>query len=195
MEKSIELDFVEQQIQELELNKIEHLFVPEIVNFLENSHDRFKDHYIPKIEQNFLLLIQSFPHNNNITTLLNLFLKFQIQFKQHIEIEEQTMFPYAKTLYQSSQKNLTSALILHFSEYKAKDFALSHEHTECYLTEIIFMLQQQEEVKHHFIYNILQKQLCQFDSEIRTHAWVEDNVLLKKLVEIEEALELFVTEH
>ena len=65
-------------------------------------------------------------------------------------------------------------------------------HFKFYLTEIIFLFQKQQEIQNHTIYNVLIKQLCQFDNEIKTHAWIEDNVLVKKVKEIEDALEDFV---
>ena len=70
--------------------------VKDIIEFLEFSHQRFINESIPKIEQNFLLLIKYFEGNNELSTLFKLFLKFQVDFINHIEIEEKTIFPYSK---------------------------------------------------------------------------------------------------
>lgn len=181
------------KIEELAPENFDEYSVRLIVDFLEASHQRFCNQLIPEIEQNFLLLIDYFQHNNNLKTLFNLFLKFQIDFKQHICIEKKTMFPYAKILYKASISNfIAPALFIHFSKYSVKDFINSHENSECYLTEIIFLFQKQQEVQNHTIYNVLIKQLYQFNNEIKTHAWIEDNILVSKVREIEEALENFV---
>ena len=125
--------------------------------------------------------------------MFNLFLKFQVDLKQHIEIEEKTIFPYSEVLYQASISNSMQAILLiHFSKYCVADFANSHSNNECYLTEIIFLLLQQEELKNHPVYNILLKQICQLDNELKTHGWVEDNVLVNKVEEIEVAISKFV---
>lgn len=171
----------------------EELNVLGLVDYLEASHRYFFDEAIPKIEQSFMLLLSYHQNDNSLSTLFNLFLKFEIELKSHVQIEEQKYFPYARTLYCSSRKNLTSALMLHFSRYSAKDFALSHEHTECYLTEIITLLANQKYMDGHPVFNILLKQLKCLDEEIRTHGWVEDHILVSKLTEIEEAFEAFVT--
>ncbi|MDF1676753.1 MAG: hypothetical protein P1U44_13640 [Vicingaceae bacterium] len=181
------------KVEELAPKNFDEYSVQLIVDFLEISHQRFCNQLIPEIEQNFLLLIDYFQDNNTLKILFNLFLKFQIDFKQHVRIEEKTMFPYAKILYKASISNsITPALFIHFSKYNIKDFINSHKKSECYLTEIIFLFQKQQEIQNHTIYNVLIKQLCQFDNEIKTHAWIEDNVLVKKVKEIEDALEDFV---
>jgi len=181
------------KVEELAPKNFDEYSVQLIVDFLEESHQRFCNQLIPEIEQNFLLLMGYFQHSNNLKILFNLFLKFQVDFKQHIQIEEKTLFPYAKILYKASISNsITSALFIHFSKYCIRDFINSHKKSECYLTEIIFLFQKQQEIQNHTIYNVLIKQLCQFDNEIKTHAWIEDNVLVKKVKEIEDALEDFV---
>jgi len=169
--------------------------VKDIIEFLEFSHQRFINESIPKIEQNFLLLIKYFEGNNELSTLFKLFLKFQVDFINHIEIEEKTIFPYSKTLYQASVSNSIEAILLiHFSEYSVSVFSNSHKNNEQYLTEIIFMLIKQDNLKNHPVYNILLKQICSFDNEIKTHGWLEDNVLVEKVEEIERAISIFINQ-
>lgn len=176
-------------------NSLTDFTVTEIVSFLEASHDRFIHAIIPKIEQNFLVLNDYFQDNNNLKILFKLFLKFEQDFKQHIAIEENTLFPYAKNIYKASVgHSVTQALFIHFGKYSVKDFIDGHKNNECYLTEIIFLFQKQTEMHDHTIYNVLMKQMCQLDNEIKTHGWIEDNVLVNKVMEIENALEKFVNE-
>lgn len=179
--------------QEFETNNFEVFSVKILVDFLKSSHQRFLNQSIPKIEQNFLMLVNYFEENNKIKTLFKLFIKFQVDFKHHIEIEEKTIFPYSEILYKAScSKSMEAILLIHFGNYSIADFAASHENNECYLTELIFLLSQQEELKGHPVYNVLLKQLCQFDNELKTHGWIEDNVLVKKVEEIELAITNFV---
>lgn len=173
---------------------LDNFSVEEIVAFLEVSHQRFFNQLIPKIEQNFLLLIDYYQDNVSLKTLFNLFLKFEIDFKQHTQIEEQTLFPYVKNLYKASISNsITTALFIHFGQYSVNDFLNDHENSECYITEIIFLFQKQKEIQNHTIYNVLIKQLCQLDNEIKTHGWIEDNVLVNKVTLIENAIAGFVS--
>ena len=88
-------------LENKELNTIsfEAYSVNVLVDFLEKSHQRFLNFSIPKIEQNFLMLIKYFENNNELNILFKLFLKFQVNLKQHIELEEKTIFPYSKVLY------------------------------------------------------------------------------------------------
>lgn len=181
------------KVEQLELKNFDRYSVKIIVDFLKRSHQRFTNESIPKIEQNFLLLIKNYEDDNRLRTLFNLFLKFEIKLKQHIQIEEKTLFPYTETLYRASIGNsLPALLLIHFGKYSVQDFADSHKNSECYLTEIIYLLGQQIELKNHPIYNILLSQMNLLNSEIKTHAWIEDNVLVKKVTEIEQAITSFV---
>jgi iron-sulfur cluster repair protein YtfE (RIC family) len=179
--------------KELEVSNFEAYSVEVLIDFLKGSHQIFTNKSIPKIEQSFLMLVKYFDENNELNTLFKLFLKFQVDFKQHIEIEEKTIFPYSEVLHKASlSKSVKAILLIHFSKYSIADFVSSHENNECYLTEIIFLLNQQETLKSHPVYNILLKQICQFDNELKTHGWLEDNVLVKKVEEIELAISNFV---
>ena len=183
------------KVQQLDIREFNGYSVKIIIEFLKSSHHRFTNESIPKIEQNFLLLMRNFEENQELKTIFNLFMKFQAELNQHIQIEEKTMFPYAETLYRASVSNsLPALLLIHFGNYSVQDFANSHENNEQYLTEIIFLMENRAELKGHSIYNILLKQICHLDNEIKTHAWIEDNVLVKKVIEIEEAVTGFVDE-
>jgi regulator of cell morphogenesis and NO signaling len=177
----------------LEVDNFEAYPVEVLIDFLKTSHQRFLNQSIPKIEQNFLILVKFFHEHNDLKTIFNLFLKFQLDFKQHLEIEEKTIFPYAEVLHKASlSRSMEAVLLIHFSKYSIADFASSHEKNECYLTEIIFLLNQHMPLKSHPIYNILLQQICQFDNELKTHGWLEDNVLVKKVEEIEFSISNFI---
>ena len=166
-----------------------------IVDFLEASHQRFFEKSIFEIEQNYLLLIKVFPNNDQLPIIFNLFLKFQVDLKQHTCIEEKTIFVYAKTIYQAIQTNsLAAMLLIHFGEYSTESFANSHLHNEQYLTEIAFLLKQQEELQSHPLFQRLLNQLVKMDKELKNHAWIEDSLLVKKTKEIEQAIYLIVND-
>jgi regulator of cell morphogenesis and NO signaling len=174
-------------------NDFKEYSVRTIIEFLKKSHQEFTEKAIPKIEQLFLILVKNHPNNNQLKTLFNLFLKFEIDLRQHISIEEKTLFPYTETLYRASVANSLQALLLiYFGKHSIKDFANSHENNECYLTEIIYLLEQQKGFKNNTAYNILLRQITQLNDELKIHAWIEDNVLVRKVNAIEQAVSLFV---
>lgn len=179
--------------EELKVKYFDSYSVKSIIEFLKKSHREFTRKSIPKIEQNFLILVKNHPNNNRLQTLFNLFIKFEIDFKHHISIEEKTLFPYTETLYRASIANSLQALLLiHFGEYSVSDFANSHENNECYLSEIIHLLEHQTGFENNIAFNILLNQMTQLNNEIKIHSWIEDNVLVKKVKEIEQAVSQFV---
>ena len=175
------------------LNEISDYNVDKLVNFLMASHRSFLNKSIPKIEQNFLLIIKHYQNNNNLKIILNLFIKFQIDFMEHIQIEEKTIFPYSRTIYKASiDSSIQTLLLVHFSKYSINDFLNNHKNTECFLSEILYLLSREVDLKNEPLYNILTKQIRQLDHEIKSHAWVEDNILVNKVRAIEIAVNNFI---
>ncbi len=174
-------------------NDFKDYSVQMIIEFLKKSHLQFTEHAIPKIEQNFLMLVKNNPNNIQLRTLFNLFIKFEIELEHHISIEEKKIFPYAETLYRASIANSLEALLLiHFGKCSIEDFANTHENNECYLNEIILFLEHQKGFENNTAFNILMSQITQLNHDIKIHAWIEDNVLVKKVIAIEHAVSHFV---
>jgi len=128
-----------------EIEVIQDYAVDELVSFLKQSHKRFLNNSIPKIEQEFLRIIDSDKENQELSVLFNLFVKFQIHFNQHLQIEERSFFPYIETLYQATRvnNNLMPVLLIHYGKYSIKDFENTHVDGENDLTEIIFLVEKQ----------------------------------------------------
>jgi len=174
-------------------NDFKEYSVQTIIEFLKKSHQEFTEKAIPKIEQHFLILVKNHPVNNQLKTLFNLFIKFEIDLNHHILIEEKTLFPYTETLYRASiSHSLQALLLIHFGEYSVNNFANSHENNECYLSEIIYLLERQKGFENNTAFNILLRQITQLNDELKIHAWIEDNVLITKVKAIEQAVSHFV---
>lgn len=180
--------------KQVEREFVEEFSVDELVGYLKKSHQFFFDQSIPKIEQNFLLLTKYYQDHHQLKVIFRLFLKFQIDLRQHIEIEEKVFFPYIETLYQSTRENssLLPVLLIHYGKYSIQDFADTHKDSECYLTEIILLLKEQKTISNHSIFRLLLTQLCKLNDSIKTHSWIEDEVLVKKVIEIENVVTNFV---
>ena len=76
-EKHQEILEVLNSLENTNRNSLNSFSVTEIVDFLTDSHTRFTNVCIPKIEQNFMLLIDYFQDNDNLKILFNLFLKLK----------------------------------------------------------------------------------------------------------------------
>ncbi len=136
-----------------------------VVDWLQNAHRRFEHEIIPKIEQDFLSLIRLLPNTPSLPVIFNLFLKFQMEMKLHMEIEEQKIYP-AFLSESNSGANAEVNELLH-----------SHEGSEPFLEEIILLIERSNFSENPFC-QVLLSRLKRFEQDLRDHAWVEDHVLL-----------------
>ncbi|HIP31122.1 MAG TPA: hypothetical protein EYG86_00015 [Crocinitomicaceae bacterium] len=157
-----------------------------LVNALEVAHQKFTNVLIPKIEQYFLLLVDCFPEDKMITALFNLFVKFQGDFHEHLDVEEKNVFPYIRKIhFVVKNKSKRGARLIRDDNYSIASFAHSHDNTELYLTEIISLLENIKSMEKHPARNILLKHLVRMDEQIKVHANIEDSILIEKVLELE----------
>ena len=147
-------------------NKLLHANPAVVVDRLKASHWRFQNVIIPKIEQSFLGLIKIFPDNPSIAVLFKVFIKFELALKFHISIEEDIIFK--EYLSQRSKETASDTI--------------SHEDEEPFLCEIIYLLKKEQCAKNPFC-RILIQQLEKFELELEDHAWIEENIIYKKIRE------------
>ena len=150
----------------VERNKLLHANPAIVVDRLKASHWRFENVIIPKIEQSFLGLIKIFPDNPSIAVLFKVFIKFELAMKFHISIEEDIIFK--EYLSQRSKETASDTI--------------SHEDEEPFLCEIIYLLKKEQCAKNPFC-RILIQQLEKFELELEEHAWIEENIVYKRIRE------------
>ncbi len=137
-----------------------------VVDRLKASHWRFENVVIPKIEQSFVGLMKIFPDNPSLAVLFKVFIKFELAMRFHISIEEDIIFK--EYLSQNSKENVADSI--------------SHEDEEPFLSEIIYLLKKEKCSVNPFG-RILIQQLEKFELELEEHAWIEENIIYKKLRE------------
>ena len=134
-----------------------------VVAHLKASHWRYEYELIPRIEQNFVGLIKLFPQLPSLPVIFNLFIKFQLAMKIHITIEE-------KKIYKAYLAN----------SRRANENNVSHEDEEPFLNEIIALLKKERCLSNPFCRTLI-VQLERFEAELIEHAWIEENIVNKKI--------------
>lgn len=136
-----------------------------VVDWLTDAHRTFEQETIPRIEQDFINLIHLLPSSPSLPVIFNLFLKFQMEMKLHMEIEEQKIYPiYLNQVNSECQKETT-------------EHVHAHDGSEPFLKEIIVLLEKSSFSNNPFC-QVLLTRLKRFESDLRDHAWVEDHVLV-----------------
>jgi hypothetical protein len=137
-----------------------------VVNSLKESHYRYQNIVLPQIEQSFIGLIKIFPEIPSLSVIFKVFIKFEIAMKFHIALEEEIIFN--EYLFQTNlQKPINET---------------THEDEEPFLSEIINLIKKENCIHNPFC-RILVQQLKRFDEELKHHAWIEENIIYKKIRE------------
>ena len=157
---------IKQPNKVVERNKLLHANPAIVVDRLKASHWRFENVIIPKIEQSFVGLMKIFPENPSLAVLFKVFIKFELAMKFHISIAEDIIFK--EYLSQQSRANDSDSI--------------SHEDEEPFFCEIIYLLKKEQCADNPFC-RILIQQLEKFELELEEHAWIEENIIYKKIRE------------
>jgi len=139
-----------------------------LVDLLKASHWRYQNVVLPKIEQSFIGLIKMFPETPSLVVIFKVFVKFEIALNFHISLEEEIIFK--EYLIQNEPKNFRNDI--------------SHEEEEPFISEIIYLIKKEKCVGNPFC-RILIQQLEKFDKELKNHAWIEENIIHKKIRDLD----------
>jgi regulator of cell morphogenesis and NO signaling len=111
------------------------------------------------------------------------FLKFFEELANHIEIEEEKLYPYAFKLENNADIQDLS--------YSTKTFAVEHKTHQLRIDDLIAFVEKfEKDFASNFAFTRLQKQLNDFKLDIDLHELLEDNVLIPKLAELEKKIGL-----
>lgn len=188
LEKNVDLHFCSEillMFDNAEYRPVESLMqssVSVIIDYLEKTHRYYKGNKLLEIEQSIEKVSMESSKSNIMDRLLtNFFTAYKKELIQHIDIEEQKLFPYVRAI---------EAGVSLPCNYSIQQFEDSHDDTiEYELRDIqhrILMLDP--DLEHSLPYHILQTQLNAFERDIHIHGWVEDHILIPKGLELEKRL-------
>jgi len=132
----------------------------EVVSHLLESHKRYENQLIPRIEQQFFGLMKLYPNAPELQAIFNLFQKFRLEMQWHIKHEEQVLYPEFLS-----------------GETKENTHHISHEDQEPFLAEVIQLLKKARYAENAFC-QMLIGSLERFEEELRLHAWIEEHLLV-----------------
>ena len=175
------------------LNKIkfENYRIPVLVDYLEKSHKYYLEKRIPELEQSLLKLIhqESFSFNY---VLINFFKEYKEDIVSHFKTEDEILFPFCKVLYNYLQFNSQDDLIF-ILENQKKAFALMeyHKQNRDEIDDLQrVLLKYSPNSKKLSYFEIFLNQMSIFQQDLKIHAEIEENVLMKKTTAILNSLEI-----
>jgi len=155
----------------------------DIADYLISSHRYYLDKQIPEIEQAIFNLKKDCQEYNPLIELLDVFFaEYKADLVEHINFEEDNLFPYIF--------NLTADIALGKQKEKKSilsKFIESHDDSaEKKINSLLETLKKKyPQITELMSYSLLERKLLAFEADLSMHAMIEDNVLTKKVADLE----------
>lgn len=163
--------------------------IPVVLDYLKRTHQYYLGKRLFEIENSLQAVCDDETASDAFLTSLlnNFFSEFKIDLWEHIELEENFLFPHIAFL-QVAQKGYCSIE----AKRKLKNFSVQkfisdhNDDSEKQLTELLEILDYLYPDTHFLSpVSILKKQLFAFEKDLHIHALVEDEVLMPKVIRLE----------
>ena len=175
----------------LEKTNFEDYSIMDLIDYLEKSHLYYLEKKIPEIEQSLLKLgvQESFSFNY-------IFIKFFEEYKKdivsHFKTEDEVLFPFCKVLDRYIKFNSQEDLI-YILENKETVYHLMDQHKKNNddvddLQKLLIKYSPKSNNLSYF--EIFLNQMSLFQKDLKIHAEIEENVLMKKIYNNLKAFEL-----
>lgn len=156
-----------------------------IVDYLRKSHQYFIKTSLPKIEQLLNRLVKS-SDSDDLKVIQTFYNKYKDELIEHINDEEDNTFPYVLELQEVYDKKV-DPVPRHIADYSIQSFEKEHTNVDEKLFDlkniIIKFLEPNYGDKecNEFLF-----ELFQFERDLTDHARIEDQILVPKVMGIED---------
>ncbi|MEX2596604.1 MAG: hypothetical protein WEC59_06695 [Salibacteraceae bacterium] len=141
-----------------------------VLDYLKRTHAFYKERMLPKMEMAIKSIQSQFPDHPVSAMLTHFYSNYQNELLEHIELEENRLFPYAESLYDGKKPE----------NYSVVEFRYHHDHNiEDHLQTLLKMVETEfSDVAASFAYRAFKNMLVQFKVDLNIHHKVEEEVFL-----------------
>lgn len=146
--------------------------------YLKKSHGYFLDRRLPNIRRKLVLIFES--ANKKLQNIvLNFFDNYTKEVSDHMIYEDEVVFPYVRTLINKSVDR----------QYSIDIFEERHNDIEGKMTDLkqILLKYVSSDIDQMLMVNIL-TELYMSEEELEAHTFIEDQLVIPRVREIEESL-------
>ena len=169
----------------LKKTNFEKYSIPDLIDYLEKSHQYYLLKRIPEIEQSLEKLTQQESFTFNYV-LLMFFKEYKKDIISHFKTEDEILFPFCKVLHNYLQKNSQEDLIF-ILENQKKAFSIMRDHQQNKdgiddLQNVLLKYSPNNKKLSYF--EIFLNQMSVFQHDLKIHAEIEENILVKKTTKL-----------
>lgn len=175
----------------LDLSLLENCTLDELTYFLQKSHAYYLEKKLPELEQSAMQVLENCGESHEtIAQLCFMFNAFRKKLEAHFRYEDRVFFPYVHELLllqtQPENEHLREMI---FARFSGQQFIEKHEHIEEELHSVSAFIRSNSQASYlPMAYRIFLNQLHFFEIDLNHHALIEDEVLLPKVLELEQIL-------
>ncbi len=157
-------------------------YIPDLLVFLKNSHLYFLEEIIPQIQQNIKELIDQM--HDSKAEMVNLFYNNYIQeVTEHINYENEVVFPYVKQLYNSYLANKAQTS----TDFTINVYGDHHENIEDILRDLKnILIRHLPQKEKGSLRRLVLQQLFELELDLNSHTKLEDDVLIPLVKQLEQ---------
>lgn len=196
-EKAIDIDFflviinafLEYDIQNT--MKLQSVSVEKVVSYLKATHQYYIERMIPEVENRINALIQHSDINQKQFLLVkNFFEEYKNEFYTHIELEEQSIYPYVLEVYKAKiSKDYNTELLQRIKLEPIESYAEEHSDIESKLFDLKnILIKYLPESKDSYLRNQVLNALFKLENDLNDHSRLENMVLVPMIAEMESEL-------
>jgi len=169
----------------LKKTNFEEYSILDLIDYLEKSHQYYLLKRIPEIEQSLEKLTQQESFTFNYV-LLMFFKEYKKDIISHFKTEDEILFPFCKVLHNYLQKNSQEDLIF-ILENQKKAFSIMRDHQQNKdgiddLQNVLLKYSPNNKKLSYF--EIFLNQMSVFQHDLKIHAEIEENILVKKTTKL-----------
>ena len=169
----------------LKKTSFEEYSILDLIDYLEKSHQYYLLKRIPEIEQSLEKLTQQESFTFNYV-LLTFFKEYKKDIISHFKTEDEILFPFCKVLHNYLQNNSQEDLIF-ILENQKKAFSIMRDHQQNKdgiddLQNVLLKYSPNNKKLSYF--EIFLNQMSVFQHDLKIHAEIEENILVKKTTKL-----------
>ena len=162
--------------KESELIILFPLSVSTIINYLNKTHEFYRNYYIAEIDK----LIKQLLNNDNIESksIRKFYQNYQNELIEHLKFEEDIVFPYIIELSNLDVKKLPAKMKINYS---INDFEKEHSNIDNKISDLRnFIIRYLSVSYDNNTCNSLLSALFLFEKDLQNHTRIEEKILFPK---------------
>ncbi len=167
--------------------------IPILIDYLKRSHTYYLEKNLPEIGQSIAILLNNYEMDHPLLEILyKFYFKYKVDLEAHFINEEEILFPYGNKLYKAFYfKTEIYFFIDLIQKYSVKDFINTHTDTIKEIKNIRKLISNYNPPKtNKSSLRILIEQLKKFENDLNIHAFIEDEILVPKISQLEQKIRL-----